>query len=74
MMVGFILISCLSVCVADGERTAQYEMRLMDVDDEQLGIPVSLHLLHDSSYDRLLCKITHSITTRVSVVKWQPVQ
>ena len=39
-----------ALCVADGERTAQYEMRLMDVDDEQLGIPVSVHLLHDSSF------------------------
>lgn len=36
----------------NGERTAQYEMRLMDVDDEQLGIP-------DTTYDAVVKMPSH---------------
>ena len=65
----------MSLCGADGERTAQYEMRLMDVDDEQLGIPVSRYLLHASSAVGLPIRLhaTHSKTAHMAVVMWQSV-
>ena len=40
----FLVFDCCDIfCTqTDGERVSEYEMKLMDIDSEHLGIPVSL--------------------------------
>ena len=36
-----MLLLCLFYHLLDGDKTSQFEMKLMDIDSEHLGIPVS---------------------------------
>ena len=67
-----MLLLCLFYHLLDGDKTSQFEMKLMDIDSEHLGIPVS-YVININTYNvfqkRKNMLITYNTTKHASVLE-----